>query len=130
MYRFSKKRQAIYDCLQGTTTHPTANWIHQQLRSDYPDLSLGTVYRNLLHMKEMGLIQSVGVVAGHQRFDAVTTPHPHLICQSCGAVEDLPGISLPSDLASVVQQTTGYQIADASLCLYGRCPACQKASVS
>ena len=50
--RFSKKRQAIYDCLAGTTSHPTADWIYHQLHADYPDLSLGTVYRNLTQLKD------------------------------------------------------------------------------
>ena len=79
--RFSKKRQAIYDCLRSTTSHPTADWIYHQLHPDFPDLSLGTVYRNLSQLKNAGLIQSVGVVAGQERFDANISPHTHLICK-------------------------------------------------
>lgn len=124
MRRFSKKRQAIYDCLCASSAHPTAAWIYQQLQCDFPDLSLGTVYRNLAQLKKAGLIQSVGVINGQERFDAVVTPHPHLICQSCGAVQDLPGVYFPPELVSAAEAASGYQISDVALCLSGRCPAC------
>ena len=96
--RFSKKRQAIYDCLRSTTSHPTADWIYHQLHPDFPDLSLGTVYRNLSQLKNAGLIQSVGVVAGQERFDANISPHTHLICKDCGTVRDLFEITLPDEI--------------------------------
>ena len=44
---FSKKRQAILEVIRGTDIHPTAEWVYQTLKSEYPDLSLGTVYRNI-----------------------------------------------------------------------------------
>ena len=71
--RHSKKREAILAALRGTTRHPSAEWLYRQLKPQHPDLSLGTVYRNLAFFQERGLVQSVGVVQGQERFDAIWT---------------------------------------------------------
>ncbi len=73
--KFSRKREAILTCLHGTTCHPTAEWVYQQLKPQFPDLSLGTVYRNLAAFKAEGVIDSVGVVNGLERYDGNTIPH-------------------------------------------------------
>ena len=86
---FSRKRQAILEALRSTKIHPTAEWVHQTLKNDYPDLSLGTVYRNLAQFKEEGIILSMGVINGQERFDANVSPHSHFICNCCGAVIDI-----------------------------------------
>ena len=80
----SKKRQVILEALAATTAHPTAQELYQQLKPDYPDLSLGTVYRNLSLFSEQGDVMSVGVFRGQERFDARTEPHAHLHCVQCG----------------------------------------------
>lgn len=125
MQRFSKKRQAIYDCLCTTRSHPTADWIYQQLHPVYPDLSLGTVYRNLAQLKESGLIQSVGVVQGQERFDADISPHPHLVCNGCGTVADL-SLTLPQSLTADAEKQSGFTITGVSLRLQGLCPHCRE----
>jgi Fur family peroxide stress response transcriptional regulator len=130
MQRFSKKRQAVYDCLCGTTTHPTADWIYQQLHPTYPDLSLGTVYRNLSQLKEAGLICSVGSVKGQERFDGNVSPHAHLICQGCGAVVDVMDVKPPKSLISAAQTSTGCLVTGMELRFTGLCPNCAKNSLS
>ena len=87
--RFSRKRQAIYDALRASREHPSAEWVYQTLKPEYPDLSLGTVYRNLKGMVAIGDVICVGNVDGKDRFDAYVHPHAHLLCDSCGAVVDL-----------------------------------------
>ena len=57
-----RKRDAILSCVKGTDIHPSADWVHAQLKSQYPDISLGTVYRNLALFKQQGLIISLGTV--------------------------------------------------------------------
>lgn len=79
--RYSKKREAILAAIQGTSCHPSAEWIYQQLKPSHPDLSLGTVYHNLIFFQERGDIRSVGVIQGQERFDAVVTPHSHFVCE-------------------------------------------------
>lgn len=124
--RFSKKRQAIYDCLQNTRSHPSADWIFQKLRPEFPDLSLATVYRNLSQLKAAGLIQSLGVVSGQERFDAITAPHTHFVCTGCGSVLDLPQVSLPEAVLSQMESEHGCKITGTSLRLSGLCPHCRK----
>lgn len=124
--RFSKKRQAIYDCLLATRSHPSADWIYHQLRPQFPDLSLATVYRNLTQLKAAGLIQSLGVVSGQERFDAIVEPHTHFICTQCGAVQDLPQMALPQELIASAEADSGCQITGVSLRLTGLCPRCRQ----
>ncbi len=124
--RFSKKREAIYRCLCGTKSHPTADWVYQQLRPHFPDLSLGTVYRNLSQLKDAGLIQSVGVVNDQERFDANVEPHTHFVCTRCGGVLDLMDVTLPPSLLSQAEEVSGCLIQGVSLRLMGLCPGCRR----
>ena len=126
MRRYSKKREAILDCLRGTTSHPTAEWVYAQLKPVYPDLSLATVYRNLNALKSSGMIRSVGIVNGQERFDALTQPHPHAVCSRCGTVIDLSGVPVPHELIDAVQAESGYAIREAILQFTGLCPECKR----
>ncbi|MGM9608194.1 MAG: Fur family transcriptional regulator [Oscillospiraceae bacterium] len=123
--RYSRKREAILDAIRSTDTHPSADWVYQTLRPAFPDLSLGTVYRNLARFKEEGLVVSVGTVQGQERFDAIVTPHTHFVCQTCGAVMDLPGLKAEEnlDLDRIARQN-GVEIDHHVLILYGTCPGC------
>ena len=87
--RYSKKREAIYNALTATHEHPSAECLYQQLKPQYPDLSLATVYRNLKEMVAQGDAVIVGTVEGKERFDACHHPHAHLLCKGCGRVVDV-----------------------------------------
>ena len=119
-----KKREAILNCLRSTTSHPSAEWVHAQLKAEYPDISLGTVYRNLALFKEQGLVISVGTVNGVARFDADTEPHVHFICRACHKVDDLPGMIIPESLTSDVDRHTGGRTEACSLSFTGTCREC------
>jgi Fur family peroxide stress response transcriptional regulator len=121
-----RKRDAILSCLRSTDTHPGAEWIHSQLRAQYPDLSLGTVYRNLALFKEQGLIASLGTVQGVERFDGNTAPHVHYICTGCGRVVDLPGICVPEELNAAAARDSGGQVESCQLSFTGICGQCAK----
>ena len=58
--KHSKKRDAIYECVRSTKTHPSAEWVYSRLKPEIPDLSLGTVYRNLNLFQQEGRLISVG----------------------------------------------------------------------
>lgn len=113
--KHSYKRDAILACLRGTKTHPAAEWIYDQLKPQIPDLSLGTVYRNLAGFRADGTIVSVGTVNGNERFDANTVPHAHFICRHCGSIIDLEDIplTLPAVQCGVI---TGCQISYTGVC--------------
>lgn len=122
--RYSKKREAILTAIQETSCHPSAEWVYQQLKPQHPDLSLGTVYRNLTFFQERGLVQSVGVVKGQERFDAIVTPHSHFICNCCGTVLDLPEICPESGLDRAVSRQYGLAVERHELTFYGLCTSC------
>ena len=119
-----RKRDAILTCLRQTKAHPSADWVYAQLKPEIPDLSLGTVYRNLSLFKEQGLINSLGTVKGVERFDGDTHSHVHFICTECGTVQDLEGMpSLPSLRASA-ENDLGSQIQGCQITLTGLCREC------
>ena len=128
MKRYSKKREAILECLRSTVSHPTADWVYAQLKPVYPDLSLATVYRNLIQLKEAGLVRSMGMVAGHEHYDANVADHPHAVCRSCGAIVDISGVLPGKSMTEAVQAQTGYVITAADLRFSGLCPECAEAA--
>ena len=123
--KFSRKREAILQCVRGTTCHPAAEWVYARLKPEIPDLSLGTVYRNLAMFKQEGDIISVGTVGGLERFDGNTTPHAHFICTRCCGVYDVPQEPLPEPFLASAAQATGGEIRSYQLSYYGVCENCK-----
>ena len=121
-----KKRNAILTCLRSTKSHPSAEMVHEMLRTEHPDISLATVYRNLTWFKNQGLVTSVATVRGIERFDANTEPHVHFICNQCDAVLDLPEMEVPQSLSNGAEQASGYLVQDCRLTFTGLCRNCAK----
>ena len=121
-----RKRNAILACLQGTTSHPSAEMVHQMLQKEHPDISLATVYRNLARFKSQGLVSSVATVRGVERFDAITHPHVHFICSGCDAVIDLPRMEIPESLSAEAEGISGCRVQDCRLTFIGLCDKCAK----
>lgn len=121
---YSRKRQAIYDLMLSTREHPSAEWIYTRLKPDYPDLSLGTVYRNLKLLEENGTIRSVAVISGSEHYDAVMSPHPHFICRMCGKIYDLPAKLLFTEQEDIRHIRGVGLIERTSLIYYGCCEKC------
>lgn len=126
MPRYSYKREAILDCLRSTKSHPSADWVFSRLKPAIPDLSLGTVYRNLSRFKEQGVIMSVGVVNGLERFDANTLPHIHFVCEQCSSVIDLDSLEMPHEILDSAQAETGAQICTCEINFRGVCKDCRE----
>ena len=119
-----RKRDAILSYLRSTTNHPSAETVFTQLKAEIPDLSMGTVYRNLNLFKAQGLAISVATVKGVERFDGNTDPHVHFICQDCDAVIDLMDMEVPESLKSVAETSCGGQVAECQLSFTGLCRSC------
>lgn len=119
-----KKRDAILAYLRQTNAHPSAETIFTQLKTQIPDLAMGTVYRNLTLFKEQGLISSVATVRGVERFDGNTDPHVHFICEGCDAVIDLEQMQIPETLHRSATQCCGGKINVCQLSFSGLCRDC------
>ena len=120
-----KKRNAIYQCLCSTDTHPSAEMVHGMLHEAHPDISLATVYRNLAKFKLEGKIMSVATVRGVERFDANTDPHVHFICSGCDSVIDLPEMEIPASLNETASHYSGGCAQTCQLSFTGLCRECQ-----
>lgn len=121
-----RKREAILACLRETTVHPSADWVYARLKPEFPDLSLGTVYRNLALFKEQGLIQSIGTVSGVERFDGDIRPHAHHICTSCGCVGDLQDVTMLEELRHLACRYTDGSVSGCQLTFTGLCRDCME----
>lgn len=119
-----RKRNAILAYLRQTHDHPSAEMVYNHLKPEYPDLSLGTVYRNLSMFKDRGEIVSVGTVNGVERFDGNTAPHVHFVCTGCALVEDLPQIAVPEVLSREAATQMGGQVDMCQLTFTGLCGQC------
>ncbi len=120
-----RKRSAILDYLRRSPEHPSAEMIFAHLKAEIPDLSLGTVYRNVSYFKDQGILTSVGTVQGIERFDADLTPHVHFICQGCGQVRDLPGVQVSPEFSRDAARVSGGSVDSCRVTFYGRCAGCQ-----
>jgi Fur family peroxide stress response transcriptional regulator len=121
--KHSTKRDAILRVIQSTTSHPGAQWVYERLKPAIPDLSLGTVYRNIKLFQEERQIISVGVVNGEERFDGQVSPHPHLVCSGCGRVIDLP-CPAPETLKLLADGKADFNIDYRRTTFYGVCGEC------
>ena len=90
MKNYSRQREAVLNVLCSTQCHPTAAWIYENVRKVLPNISLGTVYRNLAALSEEGVILSLSVGDGYEHFDGNSAPHAHLHCKRCGKIYDAP----------------------------------------
>ena len=87
--KYSRQRQMIKDFLITRKDHPTADVVYMNVRQKYPNISLGTVYRNLTLLSDIGEIQRLRLGDGVDHFDADTSKHYHFVCTRCGSVIDL-----------------------------------------
>ncbi|MFI3200905.1 MAG: transcriptional repressor [Eubacteriales bacterium] len=119
----SKQRLAILQYLKNTKEHPTADIVYSNLRSEFPNISLGTVYRNLSVLADSGEILRLCIGDGTDRFDYTSESHYHFICNECGRVidlemEDISSINHVAN-ANFLGEVTGH-----STYFHGICPMC------
>ena len=119
---FSRQRECILNYLKNTTAHPTAEEIYQDLKSELPNLSLATVYRNCSKLADIGEIIRLDA-GGKTHFDADTSDHQHFVCTECGRVYDM-FFSLPK---SVIDENLpqGFCHESHRLYFFGICKQCK-----
>lgn len=123
--RITPQRYAILEFLIENDNHPTADDIYQALVSEFPSMSVATVYNNLRLFTRKGLVKEMMYGDTSSRFDFASTHHYHAICSNCGQIKDIhyPGLD---DVEIVASNLTGYDVSSHRLEVYGICPNCQK----
>lgn len=119
------QREAILHELRMRKDHPTAEELYGALRDTMPQLSLGTVYRNLEQLSTAGIIRKLDVSGKKMRFDGDLTPHHHIRCRECSGVRDIPSgatVVLDRQMESMKEE---YQCDSYTLEFKGVCPACR-----
>lgn len=125
--KYSRQREAIKTFLSTRKDHPTADAVYMQVRKEFPNISLGTVYRNLTLLSELGEVAKIDVGDGVDHFDPNTKAHPHFLCTECGCVQD---IEMEDTAASEINQKAAAhfdgEITGSVTYFYGRCAACRQ----
>ncbi len=122
--KFSRQREAVREYLISTTSHPTADTVYEEIRKQYPNVSLGTVYRNLNLLVEQGEAQKLTTEAGGDHYDGNPKPHYHFLCSVCGRMLDLPVEQL-EHINVLAQSGFNGIIKSHSLMFYGLCSECK-----
>ncbi len=119
--RYSRQRELIKDILKGRCDHPTADMVYASAREIAPDISLGTVYRNLKLLADEGLILTLETEDKRLHYDGDTSRHSHFICNECGKIIDLfKPIETPAEL-----KEAGLMVTEEKCIYYGYCKECR-----
>lgn len=123
--RYSKQRHEILNIVANSCDHPTAMTIYKRVRNVVPNISLGTVYRNLNTLSQEGLIKKISMKDGNDRFDKTISNHNHMYCKYCGKVIDID-VNLDNKKLKKIENETGFKITDCNFKIDGICFECQK----
>lgn len=123
--RMTRQKKLILDILRRTNSHPTADWIYEQARKELPDISLGTVYRNLSVLKNAGEIMELNYGSTFSRYDGNPKNHYHFVCEQCGRVLDVD-MPVHYELEGELVQREAHRVRSHRLEFYGVCRDCLK----
>ena len=124
-YRMTRQREVILKELRSAKIHPSADEVYERVRRYLPRISLGTVYRNLEILSEMGEIQKLELGGDIKRFDWNPKKHYHIRCMQCGRVDDAP-IAPLQQVEDELYGATVFTIIGHRLEFEGLCPECSR----
>lgn len=123
-HRFTTQRAAVYQVLDSSRSHPTADEIFTFVRERIPDISLATVYKALEAFVTCGLARKLPLGEGPARYDGRTDDHEHIRCLACGRVADVEDVGL-SGWMDGLEKATEFEVLDYRLELLGHCSRCR-----
>ncbi len=123
--KVTPQRIAIYKALYETKSHPTAEMLYNDLKDNYPTMSIATVYKTLTAFKKAKLIQELNLNDSSFHYDINTDFHSHLICTCCKSIFDYD-FSVFSEISEKIENETGFCVEHTQLYFYGKCGECQK----
>jgi Fur family ferric uptake transcriptional regulator/Fur family peroxide stress response transcriptional regulator len=121
--RMTRQKKIILELLRATDAHPTAEWIYEKARERIPEISLGTVYRNLNLLKELGEIMELSFGGAYKCYDGVPSNHYHYRCRICQRVYDVD-MPVLDQLSALTETRDGHRIETHRLEFSGVCKAC------
>ncbi len=122
--KYSDRRECIYNRIKNSYDHPTVETIYMDVRKQIPNISLGTVYRNLNQLVEIGYIRKISNIGNEAHYDKIE-PHDHMYCFKCKKIIDLK-IDMFYGLEQTFEQTSGNRILSHELLFTGICKQCRK----
>ena len=125
--RMTRQRRLILEELDAPGRHPTADAVYQRVRMQIPNISLGTVYRNLEILSQAGLIRKLHIGSGQKRYDRTLDKHYHVRCVRCGRISDVSAEPF-GDLEEVARGNSGFDITGHELEFEGLCAQCKDIS--
>lgn len=126
--RFTKQRQAILETLKNTNSHPDANWIFKKVSKKIPNISLGTVYRNLNILCEEDVVKELSFQQAVTRYEANIGSHHHIICTNCLKIEDIKDVGdcdVNTKLQEKLLENLEYTDISCEILFKGICKDCQ-----
>ena len=124
-YRATPQRIAISRYILSNHEHPTAQKTYLEVRKTNPTVSLATIYKTIKILKETGLILELNLPQGETRFDPITEPHAHLLCQRCGGISDWVDPMMP-ELIARASAEANFIVTGSIFELKGICEGCRK----
>jgi Fur family peroxide stress response transcriptional regulator len=126
--RETRQRQAILEVLRKARSHPTADRIYEEVRKLIPNISKGTVYRNLKILLEDGKITELNLSGTVSRYENKKNEHYHFRCESCGRIFDLDE-PVNRELNDKIAHQTGFTVTHHQLEFRGLCKECQQENI-
>lgn len=127
--KYSRQRESIKNYLLETTSHPTADMVYMHVKQEFPNISLGTVYRNLKLLTDLGEAIKITAPDGGDRFDGHVQPHNHFYCIDCGRILDL---NMDMDAINHINELAAKDfdgiIESSTTLFYGKCNDCTQKS--
>ncbi len=123
--KMTKQRKHIIETLKEVDTHPTADSVYEMVREKLPNVSMGTVYRNLKVLSKNGYIQRLDTVGLQKHYDGNTENHHHIVCEKCDRVSDLP-VDMRVYFSINEEKVEGFKVTGYSFMMQGICPECMK----
>ncbi len=122
--KYSRQRQAVWDFIKERKDHPTASVVYEGVRQVFPNISLGTVYRNLMLLKDMGRLATIEIGDNAIHFDPNIMDHEHFVCRRCGSLVDLDTYDLKAVKMKLGDAAADREIDTYSTIYYGICRNC------
>ncbi len=120
-YRETPQRKAILSLLCSTTSHPTADWIYDRVKKEFPHLSLGTVYRNLRILRDQKRILELPFGDTYDHYDGRTDGHSHFVCKKCQRIIDVEEVL---ELPPSSVKKMNHRVEEIRVTYYGTCEKC------